>query len=459
MNREVVLVIDDKPNIREVLSAILENEGYGVETCESAEKALEKIPKILPDLILTDLKMPGIDGIELMKSVKAIDTHMPVILITAFGTITSAVEAIKAGAYDYLTKPIDYELLKILIKRALNEKKISTENRYLKEELEIKYSLNNLLGKSSVMQRLFSLIQIVSSSNSSVIIQGESGTGKELIAKAIHYNSMRKEKPFVVVDCSALPEGLLESELFGYEKGAFTGAISRKKGRIELADKGTLFLDEIGEMGIPLQVKLLRVLQEKQFVRVGGLETIKIDFRLIASTNRDLKAEVAKGNFRSDLYYRLNVINIQAPSLRDKKEDIPLLVESFLKKYSIRDGKKVKSVSPEVMNCLIQYNWPGNVRELENCLERLIVICQDDMITLKCLPEEMFGEKSIKNFFVSRKENYTLDEIEKDAVEKALEKAKWNKSQAAKLLNIDRKALYNRIKKYNILMPSETKLL
>jgi len=285
MNREVVLVIDDKPNIREVLSAILENEGYGVETCESAEKALEKIPKILPDLILTDLKMPGIDGIELMKSVKAIDTHMPVILITAFGTITSAVEAIKAGAYDYLTKPIDYERLKILIKRALNEKEISTENRYLKEELEIKYSLNNLLGKSSVMRRLFSLIQTVSSSNSSVIIQGESGTGKELIAKAIHYNSMRREKPFVVVDCSALPEGLLESELFGYEKGAFTGAISRKKGRIELADKGTLFLDEIGEMGIPLQVKLLRVLQEKQFVRVGGLETIKIDFRLIASTN------------------------------------------------------------------------------------------------------------------------------------------------------------------------------
>lgn len=458
MNREVVLIIDDKPNIREVLSAILENEGYGVETCESAEKALEKIPKILPDLIVTDLKMPGMDGIELMKSVKTIDTHMPVILITAFGTISSAVEAIKAGAYDYLTKPIDYERLKILIKRALNEKKITSENIYLKEELETKYSLNNLLGKSSVMQRLFSLIKTVSSSDPNVTIQGESGTGKELIAKAIHYNSVRKDKPLVVVDCSAMPEGLLESELFGYEKGAFTGAISRKKGRIELADGGTLFLDEIGEMSLPLQVKLLRVLQEKQFIRVGGLETIEIDFRLIASTNRDLKAEVAKGNFRSDLYYRLNVINIQAPSLRERKDDIPLLVESFLKKYSIRDGKKVKSISPEVMNCLIQYNWPGNVRELENCLERLMVVCQDDIITLEYLPEEMLGEKSTKNFLVSKKEDHTLDEIEKDAVVKTLEKTKWNKSQAAKLLNIDRKALYNRIKKYNILIPSETRL-
>jgi len=373
MNKEVILVIDDKPNIRKVLSAILENEGYCVETCESGEKALEKIQQVLPDLIVTDLKMPGIDGIELMKLVKATDAQIPVILITAFGTISSAVEAMKAGAYDYLTKPIDHDLMIILIKRALDQKRIRSENKYLRAELEERHSLNNIVGKSSVMQKLFNFIETVSSSSSNVVIQGECGTGKELIAKSIHFNSMREKGQFVIVDCSAMPEGLLESELFGYEKGAFTGASARKKGRIELADGGTLLLDEIGEMNLSLQAKLLRVLQEKQFVRLGGLETIEIDFRLIASSNKDLKAEVEAGNFRSDLYYRLNVINIQAPPLRDRSEDIPLLAESFIKKYSTKDSNKTKSISPEVMNCFVKYDWPGNVRELENCIESLMV--------------------------------------------------------------------------------------
>jgi len=316
MSKEIILVIDDKPNIREVLCAILENEGYQVVTCKNAEESLEIVRRVSPDLIVTDLKLPDQDGITLTRDVKQIDPTLPVLLITAFGTISSAVEAIKAGAYDYLTKPIDYERLKLLIKRVLDQKRINLENRFLKEELENKYRLDNLVGKGNTMRKLFNLIKNVAPSNSNVLIQGECGTGKELIARALYNLSGRKGKPLIVVDCSALPEGLLESELFGHEKGAFTGADTRKKGRIELAHQGTLFLDEIGEMSLPLQAKLLRVIQERQFVRLGGLETVKIDFRLIASTNRNLKEEVARGAFRSDLYYRLNVIDITVPPLR-----------------------------------------------------------------------------------------------------------------------------------------------
>ncbi len=451
MNKEVVLVIDDKPNILEVLSGILSEEGYEVKTCGKAEEALENIGEILPDIVVTDLKMPKLNGLELMRRIREIDNHIPVILITAYGTVSSAVQAIKEGAYDYLTKPIDYDRLKILIKRALNERRISEENIYLKQELEEKYSLNNnVIGRSNIIQKVFNLVNTVASSNSNILILGESGTGKELIARAIYYSSLRKDKQLVVVDCSALPEGLLESELFGHEKGAFTGAVYKKRGRIELADGGTLFLDEIGEMSPKIQAKLLRVLQEKQFVRVGGLEPIKVDFRLIASTNKDLKTEVNEGKFRSDLYYRLNVITIKIPPLRERKEDIPLLIDFFLRKFCTREGKNIKSVSPEVMDCLINYDWPGNVRELENCVERLVVVCQSDFINLEYLPEEFIGKDYGKKSFIIPSENYTLPEIEKEVVKKTLEKTNWNNSLAAKLLNIDRKALYNRIKKYNI---------
>lgn len=458
MNNEVILIIDDKPNIREVLSDYLKNKGFSVESCENAEIALENIQKILPDLIVTDLKMPGIDGIKLMNEVRNIDPNIPVILITAFGTISSAVEAMKAGAYDYLTKPIDYNRLRILIRRALDQKKISSENKYLKEKLEDKYSLNNLVGKSSAMEKLFTLIKTVSSSNSAVLIQGECGTGKELIAQAIYHNSLRKEKPLVVVDCAALPEGLLESELFGYERGAFTGALCKKKGRLEFAHQGTLFLDEIGEMSPSLQAKLLRVLQEKQFIRLGGLETIKIDFRLIASTNRDLNEEIAKGGFRSDLYYRLNIINIQVPPLRERREDIPLLIERFIDKFSCRDGKRIKTVSPEAMEYMIQYNWPGNVRELENSIERLMVVSESELISAEQLPGEILKTSIvIKEPTKIKQKGYDLKEIEKDMVVKALKDADWNKSKAARLLHIDRTALYNRIKKYGISIPEKNK--
>ncbi len=451
MNREVVLVIDDKPNIREVLSGILSEEGYKVKTCGNAEEALENIGEILPDIVVTDLKMPKLDGLELMKGIRDIDCNIPVILITAYGTVSSAVQAIKEGAYDYLTKPIDYDRLKILIKRALNERRISEENIYLKQELEEKYSLdNNVIGKSNVMRKVFNLVNTVASSSSNILILGESGTGKELIARAIYYGSLRKDKQLVVVDCSALPEGLLESELFGHEKGAFTGAVDKKRGRIELANRGTLFLDEIGEMTPKIQAKLLRVLQEKLFVRVGGLKPIEVDFRLIASTNLDLKKEIKEGSFRSDLYYRLNVITIKIPPLRERKEDIPLLIDFFLRKFCTQEGNSVKPVTPEVMDCLINYDWPGNVRELENCIERLVVVCKSDLIKLEYLTEEFIVKDYGKKPFIVLNENYSLSEIEKQVVIKTLEKANWNKSLAAKLLNIDRKALYNRIKKYNI---------
>lgn len=449
MNEGNILIVDDKPNIREVFSNILKEEGYEVNSCESSEKAIKLIEDIFPDVVITDIKMPGMDGIELMKKIKDININIPVILITAYGSISSAVESIKEGAYDYLTKPVDYDRLKILVKRAINEKKITCENLYLKQELEKKYILNNIIGSSNLMKKVLNLAKTVAVSDSNILILGECGTGKELIAKAIHFNSLRKKGQFVIVDCSALPDELLESELFGYEKGAFTGASCRKKGRIELAESGTLFLDEIGEMSLRLQAKLLRVLQEKSFIRVGGLSSVKINFRLIAATNKNLEKEIENNIFRSDLYYRLNVITIKLPPLRDKKEDIPILIDHFIKKYCKREKVKTKIISPELFDCLMQYSWPGNVRELENCIERLIVICKDDIISKEYLSDEIIKCKN-DNIFETIDKNYTLNEIEKLAVENALKATNWNKAKAAKLLNVDRKVLYNRIKKYSI---------
>ena len=450
MNKDTILFVDDKQNIRDVFSTILKNKEFNVITCGEPEKILDVVKKVSPELIISDIKMPKVSGIELVKIVGNYDKSIPVILITAYGSISSAVEAMKLGAYDYLTKPIDYDRLKVLIKRILDQKRLRSENKYLKTELEHKYSLNNILGKNEDMQKIFKFVKTVSAYNSSILIQGECGTGKELIAKAIHYNSPRKDKPMVIIDCSALPDDLLESELFGYEKGAFTGAMNMKKGRVELADGGTLFLDEIGEMSQRLQAKLLRLLQEKQFVRIGGLETIDVDFRLIASTNRNLKKEMSSGNFRSDLYYRLNVIKVYIPPLRNRKDDIPLLISYFIEKCCRNNNLEQKKISFEVMNCLLKYDWPGNVRELENCIERLVVVCPDETITMVYLQEDIQKTEYTSNFSESLKKNYCLNEIEKLAILNALRKANWNKTRAAKLLEIDRKALYTRIKKYQI---------
>ncbi|MCD6120588.1 MAG: sigma-54-dependent Fis family transcriptional regulator [Spirochaetales bacterium] len=483
INTETILVIDDKKNIREVLKDFLETEGYMVVTCGTGEEALNLIEENLPDIVLTDFKLPGIDGIELTRKIHVLNSEMPIILFTAYGSISSAVEAIKAGGYDYLTKPLDYDLLKIVLRRALDQKLIKQENLLLKEEVAKRFNLDKLIGKSRAMQKLFSLIKTVAASSSAVLIEGEYGTGKELIAKAIHRYSDRQGKPLITVDCSALPEGLLESELFGYERGAFTGASNRKKGRIELAEGGTVFLDEIGEMSLALQSKLLRVIEEKQLVRLGGLHPISIDFRLITATSRDLKSEVVSGNFRADLFYRLNVIRVKVPALRDRKEDIPLLVDHFLAKFNREEGKSITGVRPDAMNMLLSYNWPGNVRELENCIERMSVICPEKELDTEYLPQEIKetaalhygstekvkvaaaeGIQDMDRCFNIDADSYTytgsyidsagnmhLDRVERETVLKALEKANWNKSKAARLLNIDRKALYNRIKKYNLL--------
>ena len=492
---ETILVIDDKKNIREVLKDFLETEGYTVVTCGSGEEALTLIDEDLPDIVLTDFKLPGIDGIKLTKKIHQLDSQMPIILFTAYGSISSAVEAIKAGGYDYLTKPLDYDLLKIVLRRALDQKIIKQENLLLKEEVLKRYNLDKLVGRSRVMQKMFSLIKTVAVSNSTVLIEGKYGTGKELVARAIHRYSDRRDKPLVTVDCSALPEGLLESELFGYERGAFTGASNKKKGRIELADGGTLFLDEIGEMSLQLQAKLLRVIQEKQFIRLGGLQPLSIDFRLIVATNKDLKAEIVSGSFRADLFYRLNVIKVKAPGLLERKDDIPLLVNHFLSEFNRHEGKSIKGVSPWVMEILSVYDWPGNVRELENCIERMTVICPENIITEEYLPQEIkdavdmhpmniteedklqsavqvgvsnngcfeipAGFTDAGSFrdklhrvdsagYIDSSGNLHLDKIEREAVLKALKRTNWNKSEAARLLNIDRKALYNRIRKYNL---------
>ncbi len=462
-NGETILIIDDKRNILEVLKGYLENEGYNIVTCSNGEKAIELFKESSPDIILTDFKLPGINGIELIKEIHSYDEELPVIVFTAYGSISSAVEAIKVGGYDYLTKPLDYDLLKIRIRRALDEKKIKMENRFLREELDEQYSMDNLIGKSEPMKRLFSIIRTAAPSSSNILIEGEYGTGKELIAKAIHNLSPRKDKPLITVDCSALPENLLESELFGFEKGAFTGAVNRKQGRIELAAGGTLFLDEIGEMGPNLQAKLLRVIQEKNITRLGGLAPIKVDFRLIAATNRNLAEETKRGNFRGDLFYRLNVIKIEAPPLRDRKEDIPLLVKHFMEKISKRENKPPKRMSPGVIEVFYNYDWPGNVRELENCIERMFILSEGELITEDYLPGEIreytrgkvkpTTRRSIQGSAGEKdtlKNGVNLEEIEREAIVRALEIASGNKSKAAKLLNIHRKALYNRLKKYGL---------
>ncbi len=448
---EKILIVDDKLNIRMVLKGILENSGYEVSDADNGKSALKLIKGSHPDLVLTDLKMDVMDGIELTKKIRETDESIPVIIMTAYGSISSAVDAIKSGGYDYITKPIDYDLLKIKISRAVSEKKIRKENAALKEKLEEEWGLDRIIGKDAAMIKMFKLIKTVAPVDSSVLIEGECGTGKELVARSIYMNSRRKNSPFVVVDCSSLPAGLLESELFGFEKGAFTGASARKKGRIELADGGTLFLDEIGEMSLELQAKLLRVLQEKQIQRIGSLEYVNVDFRLITATNRDIKKEVSEKRFRSDLYYRLNVINITVPPLRSRKGDIPFLAESFIKCVSEKNNIPPKKISPSLMEKLISLSWPGNVRELENCIERMMVISSGDVLDEELMPDEL-EDAAVSTRAVAQ--NYNLSDIEKNVLIEALEKSDWNKSKAAKLLNIDRKALYNRIIKYNISVPN-----
>jgi len=442
-----ILVIDDEKNIREGLKKTLELEGHSVETASNGEEGFDLIKLNDFDVVIADIRMPVIGGIKLIEMVNSIKPYLKIIILTGHGSVETAVEAMKKGAYDFFTKPVDIDKLLLTIERALKEKNIILENVELKKKLDEKYGLENIIGNSSSLKSVMDIVKQVAPTKATVLIEGESGTGKELIANAIHKLSDRANQTLIKVHCAALNENLLESELFGHEKGAFTGALTMKKGRFELADGGTLFLDEIGEISPLIQVKLLRVLQEKEFERVGGTKTIKVDVRVITATNRDLWQEVQKKNFREDLYYRLKVVSIKIPPLRERKEDIPLLVNAFIKEFCRVNNKPRISISPKAMAILESYSWPGNVRELRNLVEGLVVLSRGNEITEKDLPPHIRNE-IIEKDFIKINLGLPLSEVEKIYILATLKLVKNNKSKAAKILNIGRKTLHRKLDEY-----------
>ena len=444
-----ILIVEDDRNTREGLSRVLIKEGYQVILSDDGNDALRKVRRENLDLILTDLKLPGADGLKILKEAKKLRPEIAVILITAYGTIESAVEAMREGAEDYLTKPINVGHLRHLVRKALERQVLLRENIYLRQELKKRYKLENIIGQAPKMQSIFETIIQIAPTKSTVLLEGESGTGKELLASAIHYNSPRAHKPFIKVSCASLSEGVLESELFGHEKGAFTGAISQRKGRFESADGGTLFLDEVS--GIPrlTQLKLLRVLQERELERVGGNKTIKFDVRLIAATNANLKEAVEKGKFREDLYYRLNVVNIVIPPLQERKEDVPLLVDHFLAKYSQENNKEIRGISRPALNALWNYDWPGNIRELENAIERAVALCRGKVIDLKDLPSSLnLGERHKSAIPIEVGMN--LKEVEREVIRRTLSQVRGKRVKAAKLLGIGTTTLYRKLKELGL---------
>ena len=451
---DTVLIIDDEKNYLVVLEALLAPEGYEIITADNPGKALSLIKELELDLVITDMKMPGISGIAILEETKKINPDIPIIIMTAFGSIEMAVEAMKKHAYDYIEKPFKNEALKLTVKKALQNYRLIKENRLLSEALSDRYRFGNIIGKSRPMQEIYDLIRKVSQSKTSVLITGESGTGKELIANAIHYNSPRKDRPFVSINCGALTETLLESELFGHEKGAFTGAVSMKKGRFEMADGGTLFLDEVTEMSPALQVKLLRVLQEMEFERVGGTRTIDVDVRILSASNRDIKGDIANGRFREDLYYRLNVIHIEVPSLRERGEDIRLLVNHFVNKYQRDENDEKPNLSPEAWKILFNHNWPGNIRELENVIERAVVLNSGDLISPDDLPGyllEVEDEINVEKFIPAGAPlQKTLEKVEEQLIRRAMKNCNNVQSHAADMIGITKSLFQHKMKKYNI---------
>ncbi len=447
MAKEKLLIVDDEKNMRMVLDRALSAEGYEVFEAASGQEALAKLTDIMPDLIVLDQKMPEMDGITVLKRVKKLLPQLPVVMLTGHGNVESAVEAIKAGATEYLTKPFDLDELKLVVSKALGVRDLFREVDTLRSQLKKQYDVREIVGTSEQMADLFEVVKRVAKTNATVMVYGESGTGKELIARALHDNSNRANRPFIQVSCAALPETLLESELFGYEKGAFTGANTAKKGRFELADGGTLFLDEIGDISPGIQVKLLRVLQEKTFEHLGGTKTLKVDVRIVGATNKDLQEAIADGAFREDLYYRLNVVPITVPPLRDRREDIPLLVAHFLEKF----GSKRK-VSKEAMDLLLGYDWPGNIRELENTIERAIILGSGEVITPEQLPGELRGRRP-EGRPVSvelPEQGVVLEDLERDLIRQALKRAGNNQAKAARLLGISRHELLYRMEQYGL---------
>ncbi len=446
-----ILIVDDEKNIREGLGSSLEMDGYNILLAENGRAGLNIVNTRDIDLVISDLKMPGVSGEELLKNISASNPTIPVIILTGHGTIESAVNAMRDGAFDFLTKPVNLDRMSLLVKRALENRQLILQHRELQKEVE-KMTKNNkfssIIGKSAPMRRVLDIVEQVAETKASVLITGESGVGKELIAEAIHNLSARKEKKLVEVHCAALAESLLESELFGHEKGSFTGAIARKKGRFELSDGGTIFLDEIGEISQQVQIKLLRVLQEKKFERVGGEETIEVDIRILSATNKDLKNEIEKGNFREDLFYRLNVVNIHIPPLRDRKEDIELLSAAFLKEFSEENGKKIEGIDQKARIALYKYNWPGNIRELRNCIESAVVMCKGSMITLTDMPPSV-GTGTDENSIIIPI-GISMDSAEKEIIKATLFHENGNKTKTAEILGIGRKTLHRKISEYNI---------
>jgi DNA-binding NtrC family response regulator len=451
-----ILVVDDDLALLQSLKEILEAEGYEVTTAADGEQGLLLLKEQAFDLVLSDLSLPGLNGMELLKYLRREQPGCPCIIITGYGTITNAVSAMRQGAYDYFTKPVDPTELRLVVGRALEHRRLKWENLHLKKQLQRRFGFANMVGDSDPMARVFDLIRKVADSDSNVLILGESGTGKELIAHAIHYNSPRAEGPLIPVNCAAIPEELLESELFGHERGAFTHAVRTRIGRFEQANAGTIFLDEISEMSPGLQVKILRVLQNHSFERIGGIKTIRVDIRVIAATNRNLEDLVSQNKFREDLFYRLNVIPIRVPPLRERVSDIPLLLQHFLHLFSRTKKKPLRRLSPAVQDLLLQYAWPGNVRELENLVERLVILAEGEVIEVTDLPEkfqrlilplpekpEDFPERGI-HF------NDAVQSFERNLILKALRQSNWVKSQAAQLLHLNRTTLLEKMKKQNI---------
>ncbi|NWG01840.1 MAG: sigma-54-dependent Fis family transcriptional regulator [Syntrophaceae bacterium] len=428
-----------------LLSDVLRGEGFSVHTLNDSLEASQWLKKEDFDVIITDLKMKGLKGLDLLEEAKQVAPLTPVIIITAFGTIESAIKAMKMGAYDYITKPFQMDELTIIVKKALENRLLKKEVIRLKKEVESRYHFHRLIGKSPPMQKIYDLIERISDTSSNVLITGESGTGKELVAKAIHYNGVRKEGRFIAVNCAAIPETLLESELFGYKKGAFTDAKADKKGLIFEAHEGTLFLDEITEMPLTLQAKLLRMIEEKEVRPLGDTNSYPIDVRIISTSNRDIESSIKQGRFREDLYYRLKVIDIEMPPLRERKEDIPLLIQHFIKKFSEEMKKNISGISEETLKRLLNYPWPGNVRELENVIQRAITLTRYETILLEDLPITLTVEKEESLIEKGAKERYTIDQLEREYIKRVLLEAGGNKSKAAEILGLDRKTLYRKL--------------
>ena len=444
MEEPVVLVVDDEEGIRETLSGIFEDEGYAVVTATSGEEALDLLKEHDHDLVLLDIWLPGIDGTKTLEEIKTLKPDLPVVMISGHGNIELAVKSTRLGAYDFLEKPLSLERVLLVSRRALEKRTLEIENKALKKDLTKKY---RLIGDSPKMGLLKEQIAMAAQSNSRVLIMGESGSGKELVARLLHENSKSAGKPFIEMNCAAIPQELIESELFGHEKGSFTGAFESKKGKFELADGGTLFLDEVGDMSPSAQAKVLRVIETQEFQRVGGSKNIKVDVRIISATNKDLKEEVKKGNFREDLLYRLNVIPLAVPPLRERREDVTLLVDHFLESFAVEYGKRPKKITPEALKMLETYDWPGNIRELRNVIERLVIMTPSDTITAKNL---VVAEPTRQDYLSYKTMKEARDAFERDFIIKRLEENNWNVSKTAEILQMERSNLHKKIKAYNI---------